>query len=40
MWRYPPAVREAATGILVWPTWGLYDTIKGDMFKHNYFSHD
>ena len=35
-----PAIREAAAGIFVWPAWGLYDTIKGDMFKHNNFSHD
>ena len=35
----PPAIREAAAGIFVWPAWGLYDTIKGDMFKHNNFSH-
>jgi hypothetical protein len=38
--RYPPAIREAAAGIFVRPAWGLYDTIQGDMFKHNYFSHD
>jgi hypothetical protein len=40
IWRYPPAIREAAAGIFVWPAWGLYDTIKGDMFKHNNFSHN
>jgi hypothetical protein len=28
------------SGIFVWPAWGLYDTIKGDMVKHNDFSHD
>jgi hypothetical protein len=28
-----------AAGIFVWPAWSLYDTIKGDMFKHNNFSH-
>jgi hypothetical protein len=36
----PPAVREAATGIFLWPAWGLYDSIKGDKFKHIEFSHD
>jgi hypothetical protein len=36
----PPAIREAAAGIFLWSAWGLYDTIKGDMFKHNNFSHD
>jgi hypothetical protein len=36
----PPAMREAATGILLWPAWGLYDSIKGDKFKHIDFSHD
>jgi hypothetical protein len=40
MWTYPPAIREAATGIFPWPAWGLYDTIKGDKFKHIDFSHD
>jgi hypothetical protein len=40
IWRDPPAIREAAAGIFVWSAWGLYDTIKGDMFKHNNFSHD
>ncbi len=38
--RYPPAVREAAAGIFVWPAWGLYDTVQGDMFKRYNFSHD
>jgi hypothetical protein len=33
-------MREAATGIFLWTAWGLYDTIKGDMFKDNNFSHD
>src|SRR5258708_102847 len=36
----PPAIREAATGIFLWPASGLYDTIKGDEFKDNHFSHD
>ena len=40
MWTYPPAIRETATGIFLWPAWGLYDTIKGDEFKHIDFSHD
>jgi hypothetical protein len=40
MWTYPPAILEAATGIFLWPAWGLYDTIKGDKFKHINFSHD
>jgi hypothetical protein len=40
MWTYPPAIREAATGIFLWPAWGLYDAIKGDKFKHINFSHD
>jgi hypothetical protein len=40
MWTYPLAIREAATGIFLWPAWGLYDTIKGDKFKHIDFSHD
>ena len=30
MWRHPPAIREAATGIFLWAAWGLYDSIKGD----------
>jgi hypothetical protein len=47
--RGPEAIRaywteqwseEAATGIFLWPAWGLYDTIKGDKFKHIDFSHD
>ena len=40
MWTRPPAIREAATGIFLWPAWGLYDAIKGDKFKHIDFSHD
>jgi hypothetical protein len=36
----PPAIREAAVGILLWPSWGLYDSIKGDKFKHIDFSQD
>ena len=40
MWTYPPAIREAATGIFLWLAWGLYDAIKGDKFKHIDFSHD
>jgi hypothetical protein len=39
MWIYPAAKLEAATGIFLWAAWGLYDTIKGDKFKHIYFSH-
>src|SRR5215212_3437435 len=39
IWTYPPAIREAAAGIFFRPAWGLYDTINGDMFKHNKFSH-
>jgi len=35
----PPAIREAVTGIFLWPAWGLYDSIKGDKFKHIDFSH-
>jgi hypothetical protein len=31
---------ETAAGIFVWSAWGLYNTIKRDMFKHNDFSHD
>jgi hypothetical protein len=31
MWTYPPAKREAATGIFLRPAWGLYDIIKGDI---------
>jgi len=38
IWRYPPAICEAAAGIFVWPAWGLYDTIKGDVFKNSDFS--
>jgi hypothetical protein len=33
-WDYPPAILEAATGIFLWPAWRLYDSIKGDKFKH------
>lgn len=33
-------LREAATGIFLWPAWGLYDTIKEDQFKHINSSHD
>ena len=40
MWTCPPAIREAATGIFLWPAWGLFATIKGDKFKHINFSHD
>jgi hypothetical protein len=40
MWTYPLAIREAATGIFLWPAWGWYHTIKGDKFKHIDFSHD
>jgi hypothetical protein len=25
--------------VLLWPAWGLDDAVKGDMFKHNNFSH-
>ncbi len=32
-----PPIRGAATGIFLWPTRGLYDTIEGDEFKHNNF---
>src|SRR5215212_1487881 len=39
IWTDPPAMCEAAAGIFVWPAWGLYDAIQGDMFKHNHFSH-
>jgi hypothetical protein len=39
MWTYPPAILEAATGIFLWPAWSLYDSIKGDEFKHIDFSH-
>jgi hypothetical protein len=40
MWTYPLAMREAATGIFLWAAWGLYDSIKGDKFKHINLSHD
>jgi hypothetical protein len=40
MWTYPSATLEAATGIFLWPAWGLYDSIKGDKFKRINFSHD
>ena len=40
MWTYPPAIREPAAGIFPRPAWGLYDTLKGDKFKHIDFSHD
>ena len=40
IWSLPPAIREAATGIFLWPASGLYDTIKGDEFECNNFSHD
>jgi len=40
MWNYPPAIGEAAAGVFLWPAWGLYDSIKGDKFKHIHFSHD
>jgi len=33
-------MREAATGILIRPAWGLYDAIKREKFKRNDFSHD
>ena len=33
-------LKQAATGIFLWPAWGLYDSIKGDKFKHINFSHD
>src|ERR1700734_1061544 len=36
----PAAILEAATGIFLWPPWGLYHTIEGDKFKHVNFSHD
>jgi hypothetical protein len=36
---YPPAIREAATGIFFWAAWGLYDAIKRNEFKHIDFSH-
>ena len=36
----PPAIREAATGIFLWPASGLDDAIKGDEFEYNNFSHD
>src|SRR5215831_3200952 len=26
-------LKQAATGIFLWPAWGLYDSIKGDKFK-------
>jgi hypothetical protein len=38
--RDPTAMRKVATGIFVWPAWGLDNAIKGDMLKHNDFSHD
>src|SRR5260221_14372519 len=40
IWSLPPAIREATTGIFLWPASGLYDTIKGDEFEYNNFSHD
>ena len=40
MWTHPPAMGEAATGIFLWATWGLDNSIKGDKFKHIGFSHD
>jgi hypothetical protein len=40
IWRGPPAIREAVARIFVQPARGLYDTIKGDMLKHDNFSHD
>src|SRR5258707_15700384 len=40
IWSLPPAIREATTGIFLWPASGLYDTIKGDEFKYNNVSHD
>jgi hypothetical protein len=40
MWVLPPAIRKAATGIFLWPGWGLYRTITGNKFKHVNFSHD
>jgi hypothetical protein len=40
MWTYPPAILEAATGIFLWPAWGLYHTIKGDKFKRIDFFND
>src|SRR5262249_54058806 len=37
---YPAAMREVATGVLFWSSWGLYDTIKRDKLDHDDFSHD
>jgi hypothetical protein len=38
--RCPSAIRKAAARILVRPASGLYDTIKGNVFKYGNFSHD
>jgi hypothetical protein len=35
IWRRPPAIREAVAGILLSTARSLYDTIKGNMFKHS-----
>src|SRR5271154_4966119 len=40
MWNYPAAIGEAAAGVFFWPAWALYDSIKGDKFKHINFSHN
>ncbi len=40
IWSLPATIREAATGIFLRPASGLYDTIKGDEFEYDHFSHD
>jgi hypothetical protein len=37
--RCPAAIRKAVARILVRPARGLYDSIKGDVFKYGNFSH-